>query len=285
MEVLAFLSFREQRRIRSLLSGCYREQIEEKGRDRSWRILTSLQILIHSAGITERRAIITGLITAVIFIGGAVISTGLRHPLPLLLCLCGVGIEYGVLKKKSHARAERFERDYTALLLSLASSSKSGIDPGSSLAQAERLFAKTSVIREELRKYNDAIARGTSEEVALSHFGATVAHPDIPLFREAFLLARREGSSLSESLHRLARVTRARQSFRRKSASAVAMQKLSAFGIVACCLAIGLFQLISNPQGFLDTWHHPMGQRLLGFGLGLITFGLCWMLRLCRVRL
>lgn len=199
---------------------------------------------------------------------------------PVLLLL-----EYQLIRRRAFKRAESFERDYTALLLSLASGIRTGLDPLTALLEAEKLFGEDSQTRRELLKVKDAITCGLSEEAALKRFASSIAHPDLKLFRTAFILARREGSSLADCLQRLARVTRQRQSFRRKVRGAVAMQKLSSFGIAACTIVIGMIQAGSNPEAFKLALEHPLGIKLLTTGLLLIGGGLAWMLSMTRTRL
>ncbi len=206
----------------------------------------------------------------------------------LLPLLAGVALVLGLylsLSRKAFNRTEGFERDYTALLLSLASSVKSGIDPLSALGGSHRLFREGSEMQRELKAFLAKIEGGQSEDEAIETFACSINHPDLPLFRSAFSLARKEGSSLAECLQRLARVTRQRQSFRRKIRASVAMQKLSAFGIVACCICIGLVQFISNPSGFQKAIHQPAGVRLMAVGSALMVAGIWWMLRITRSRI
>jgi Flp pilus assembly protein TadB len=178
-----------------------------------------------------------------------------------------------------------FEQDYTALLLSLASAVRSGIDPLQALVDCQKLFDPETPMHKELEIIQQALDRGFSEKKAISQFASTIKHPDLGLFRLAFLLARKEGSSLGQCLQRLARVTRHRQSFRRKIRSAVAMQKLSAYGIGASALVIGLMQYTSNPAGVAKTFEHPAGVPLLLTGVGCMLFGLIWMLYLARSKI
>jgi tight adherence protein B len=189
------------------------------------------------------------------------------------------------LKRKVFVRAESFERDYPALLVALASSVRTGLDPLVALTQSEQLFSPQSEMGKELHAFRLKVEGGYTEEDALASFGASISHPDIPLFRTAFILSRRQGASLGQCMHRLARVTRQRQSFRRKVRSAVAMQKLSALGIGGCAIVIGIIQMISNPTSIAAAWHDPMGQRFLTIGGGLILLGLVWMMNIARSRM
>jgi Flp pilus assembly protein TadB len=183
------------------------------------------------------------------------------------------------------SRAELFERDYTAFLLSLASSIRTGLDPLRAFIQCGELFPENSILSIEVKKTSHAIESGRGEDWAFGHFAYSIKHPDIGLLRAALILSRRQGSSLGTCLHRLARVTRQRQSFRRKIRGAVAMQRLSAFGIAGCTVIVGVIQGTSNPRAIHDAWQHPTGSIALAGGLGLVLFGLGWMLYMSRRRL
>jgi Flp pilus assembly protein TadB len=175
-----------------------------------------------------------------------------------------------------------FDRDYAAFLISLASSIKAGSDPLAAVISSRSLFPEDSVINEVLVDFETQIQSGTSELEAIQRFGKNVPHPDLPLFRLAFALARREGSSLADCLHRLSRVTRNRQSFRRKISAAVAMQKFSAIGISGCSLIIVSMQFINNSESFLAAAVHDSGRYMIGAGFGAILFGLFWMMRVAK---
>lgn len=186
---------------------------------------------------------------------------------------------------KTFRLAESFESDYPAFLLALASAVKTGLDPVAAFCRTEELFMSGSVIRHELAKSRELLESGRSEEEVLRQFASTVAHPDLELFRTAFILSRKQGSSLAPCLHRLAKVTRRRQSFRRKMASAVAMQRLSAIGIAACASAMGIMQYITNPTAFAQALRDSTGSKALLLGAVLMTSGLSWMFFLTRRRI
>lgn len=215
----------------------------------------------------------------------AATAIGLSSGLPLL----GIPLTFlciiALLKRASFKRAERFERDYPSMLIAIASSVRTGSDPLIAMQQARNLFASETEVHRELDQFCLRVERGDSEEKAVLHFASTIDHPDIALFRVAFLLSRREGSSLAKCLHRLARVTRNRQSFRRKVRAAVAMQKLSAFGIAGCALLIVGFQAVASHDALVRALEHPMGSRMLGAALCLVMAGLVGMLRMSRAKI
>jgi len=201
--------------------------------------------------------------------------------LPLIIAPMAV---YLNLSFKTRKRTREFEKDYAPLLISLASSIRTGLDPLVALVQAKALFPQSSEVTKALEIFSTKIEAGITEEKAIRGFADDINHPDIELFRVAFLLARREGSSLGECLHRLAKVTRQRQSFRRKMRSAVAMQKLSAWGISGCAVVIGLVQYVTNPKSLSEAFSHPVGFKILIAGVTLIVMGLFWMLHMARAK-
>lgn len=239
-----------------------------------------LSRVIEESGMTPseaRKQFVHCAILCLLIIGVAAV---LRRP--ILLGSVGVVLvfQWLVFRNLITRRREAFERDYTAMLLSLASSIRTGLDPLVALIRLKELFSVNSEVRKELIKLSENVDAGVQEEDALQLFGSTINHPDIPLFRAAFILSRKEGSSLSECLQRLARVTRQRQSFRRKVRSAVAMQKLSAIGIGMCTVAIGGIQMVSNPAAIQAAWNHPVGSKLLCLGVSLVVCGIGWMFKM-----
>jgi len=197
-----------------------------------------------------------------------------------MIAAAGAALEILRLHALRLRRRAAFEGDYTALLISLASAVRAGMDPLAALGECGRLLPEGSPARIEVESLCRSIDSGSSERSAILAFAADIDHPDIALFRSCFLLARTHGSSLGPCLQRLAKVTRQRQSFRRKIRAAVAMQRLSSIGIAACAAAIGLIQAFANLEGLREAFAHPVGHRILIGGAGLIAAGLIWMSRL-----
>lgn len=213
---------------------------------------------------------------------GSALSIVLYSLIPLLGASLALALEWALLRVSQRRRAEEFERDYPALLLALASAVRTGLDPLVALNSTGQLFHADSSMRAEIARVNSCLERGCTEEEAIHQFGTGMSHPDVQLFRAAFLIARREGSSLSECLRRLVRVTRNRQSFRRKLRASIAMQRLSALGIGGCAVAIGTIQAVSNPTAITLALESPAGARILAGGALCIVVGIVWMARLAR---
>ena len=194
-------------------------------------------------------------------------------------------LEYTLLNKKILKRSQSFEEDYPAFLISLASCIKSGKDPLQALLLVKDLFVDTSILKEKLLDVLLNIQEGMSEEAAISEFAKDIKHPDIDLFRVAFVLSRREGSGLYKPLRRLTKVTRQRQGFRRKAKSAVAMQKVSAFGILGSGIFIGIIQILMNRENFFKALETSIGIRFMLFGVTLVVIGIVWMLYMTREKI
>lgn len=203
----------------------------------------------------------------------------------LLLVVVCILFNLIILKGKSFKRTLRFEKDYPAFLLSLRSSVRTGHDPLVAFENTKDFFAPESALRVEIEAVSEALQKGVDEEIAIGQFAKSIKHPDVALFRTGFLLSRQQGSSISPCLERLVKTTRQRQSFRRKIASAVAMQKLSSFGVAGCALFVPMMQFITNPDDLVSAMNHPMGGIMLTVGALCVGGGLTWMLCLTRQKL
>ena len=249
---------------------------------RSNRLLIWLEALAERGGLDRRatdKFLLRLSIEAALGLSIAFLALNIA---PLLVASIVIFVEILSLKLKGRKRAQLFERDYTAFLLSLSSAVKTGQDPLVAICESGALFESGCELRSEIRKFKLQLAQGTNETKALKNFASSIDHPDLALFRTAMVLARKEGSSLGQCLQRLAKVTRQRQSFRRKMKSAIAMQKLSVNGIAASALMIIFVQYRANPEAVHATWEHPLGSKLLVLGMFLLVFGLGWMRSLAR---
>ncbi len=192
---------------------------------------------------------------------------------------------YYLFKKQIKYFARRsndslFERDYPIFLISLSSSIKCGLDPLTAMIQSKDLFERNTPIFKEIEKVHQQLSTGVSESEAVLDFGSELKIPDLALFKDAFLLSRQQGASLSHCLHRIARVVRTRQSFRRKTKAAIAMQKLSGVGIVIAVGVIFIIQTTTAYQTLLNAWQDPIGMKLLFLAATFVISGMVGMLRI-----
>ena len=206
-----------------------------------------------------------------------------EHP---LAGVAGVATVLGArrwARRRGHeARRESLDRDLPALLTSVASSVKAGLDPLSALIEAREYFAKQSPLAMELDALRKGLSSGDDEVSIVQRFLAGYENADAELFKRCLLLSRRHGASLAAPLHRITRVVRARHSFRRKVRAALAMHRMSAVGIALCALVVGAIQGAMNMKGVRIAIEHPTGRALLIAGGALMVLGIGWMLSMGR---
>lgn len=220
--------------------------------------------------LARRGVVLTTVSGLVLGVGGPVLA-GLAFVIGSL-ALCG----YVHVRARAHRVA--IDRDLPALLTTVASSVRAGMDPLSALIGARDYFARDTVLVQEIERVRQGLHKGRDEEELLEEFLSLYGSRDGELFKGCLILARRHGGSLADSLHRITRVVRQRQSFRRKTKAALAMHRMSAIGIALCAVAMGALQFGMNPQSLDLAFSHPIGSKILSGGLLLIMTGLGWML-------
>ena len=188
------------------------------------------------------------------------------------------GLLYMFLANREAKRNAIIDRDIPALLTSVASSVRAGIDPIRAICDAEEYFTADNPFAQELLKFKQRLRMGDDEFDVIEGFFAAEANRDVELFKRCILLSRRHGSSLAEPIHRVVRVVRQRQSFRRKTKAALAMHRMSVVGIALCAVVITVMQIITNLAGVKLALANPLGKLLLSIGSGLLLIGVVWML-------
>lgn len=185
-----------------------------------------------------------------------------------------------LIRSRARARERELDRDLPTLLTSVASSVRSGLDPLAAVLMARSFFPHGSVVNQAIAEMARRCDEEGREEQAIEGWLDNFSNPDVELFKDCLIISRRQGSSLADPLHRITRVVRQRQSFRRKTRSALAMHRMSAVGIALCAIVIGGIQLAMNPQGMHEAIHHTLGARFLCGGVVLIIGGVVWMVRI-----
>lgn len=223
-----------------------------------------------------RKALHFYLIVALCFAGIVAGNTSLFAGLMVLPV--SVVFLYLYVSNRETKRRALIDRDIPALLTSVASSVRAGIDPIRAMCDAEQYFAPENPFAQELKGFKQRLRMGDDEFEVIEGFFAAEANRDVELFKRCIMLSRRHGSSLAEPIHRVVRVVRQRQSFRRKTKAALAMHRMSAIGIALCAVLITAMQVVTNLSGVKVALANPLGKLLLFAGGGLILLGVVWML-------
>ena len=242
-------------------------------------IFASLAARLAAARISRRAAALYGLVTLL-----ATAVAAMANGLACAILVPGAAAVVALLmiRRCVRRRLDEMERDLPALLTTIASSVRAGIDPVSAMVQARAFFQPSTEIARELAAFAARVAAGESDEGAISAFMHGLKSADLELFKRCMALSRRHGASLAEPLHRVVRVVRQRQSFRRKTRGALAMHRMSAVGISLCAGLIALMQVFTNPDGIKLVFEHSIGSALLISGGALIVIGVVWMMSLGR---
>lgn len=219
---------------------------------------------------------------ALVVVLAAVIAGSISVVGALFICALAVGGVVLFVGRKEKRRISAIERDLPALLTSVASSVRAGIDPLRAIGDAEEYFPADSPFTEEVKLFKQRIAAGEDEFDAVEQLLAEDDHADVELFKRCIILSRRHGSSLADPLHRVVRVVRQRQSFKRKTRAALAMHRMSAVGIALCAILIAIMQAGMNAKGVSVAFQKTAGVVLLSIGAALIVLGVAWMLNMGR---
>lgn len=191
-------------------------------------------------------------------------------------------ITFLYVRRRIKVRRTSLDRDLPALLTSIVSSVRAGIDPIVAIIKSAEYLPPGTPLTEGVAALSGRLEQGNDETDEIGLFLKEYEHPDLELFKRCVLLSRKHGCSLSEPLHRITRVIRQRHSFRRKTKAALAMHRLSAFGIALSALVICLIQVGTNKKGVFLALDHPVGSKMLGAGCLLILAGVVWMVSMGR---
>lgn len=173
--------------------------------------------------------------------------------------------------------------DLVALLQSLSAAIRSGMDPILALERSGKSLGKDSYLSREvaslITQIND---EGVPLHSALGKFAINIEDPCLDLFKHALRLAHEDGATISSCLQRLSRVTRQRQSFDRKVKSALAMQRLSTIGLLACASLMLITQALINFEAISRAFLNPLSLLVMLIGLTLLISGAVMMTTLAK---
>lgn len=190
--------------------------------------------------------------------------------------------QQGFHRVRSKRSQKEFSQNFPSFLLSLGTAIRCGQDPLQAMLLLKDIFPKNSYFAVELEKLDLNLRQSVREDAAIKKFADNQESTDLLMFKECFLLSRFYGGNLSDSLLRITQSVRQRQSFQRKVAAAIAMQKLAAFGILLAIIFILILQIIVNRELLLNAWSDSFGRLAILMSVALTLTGMIWMLLIGR---
>jgi len=187
----------------------------------------------------------------------AIAFTYLRLPLQIAASLMGPLVVNSWINRRIRKRVQRFDADFAQFLLSVVGMLKTGLNPIQALESAADSLEDESSVRQEVELMLERVRMGVSEDRSIGSFGEDIDQPEIELFVQALLLSRRVGGTLSDTLDRLAKQIRKRQTFKLAANGAVSMQRGSIYSIIVVIAGVQLYMLLIAPDMVVGAWTNP----------------------------
>lgn len=209
----------------------------------------------------------------------------LREVLQIASLVLGPLIVNKIIERRIEARTRRFDQDFPQFLLAVTGMLKTGLNTAQALEAAAGGLEEDSLVRQEVELMLERFRVGVPEDRSMGSFGEDIRQPEIELFVQALILSKRVGGNLSDTLDRLSKQVRKRQSFKRSASSSVAQSRGSIWVIIGLIVALQSFMLLTSPQMVLGAWQTP---SLAGWAQGslvLIALGVWLMNRITNIRI
>lgn len=205
----------------------------------------------------------------------------------LQLMALGVGplVVNFLINRRIEKRVRRFDADFPQFLLSVVGMLKTGLNTIQALQAGAEGLEEASLVRQEVELMLERLRLGVSEDRSIGSFGEDVHHPEIELFVQALILSRRVGGTLSDTLDRLAKQVRKRQSFKMAASGAVGMHRGSIWVILALIATLQAYMLKTTPDIILGTWKNPSLNGVAQVAVALMIGGVLWMNKLTNFKI
>lgn len=184
------------------------------------------------------------------------------------------------INRRIRKRVQKFDSDFAQFLLSVVGMLKTGLNPVQALEAAADNLEEESLVRQEVQLMLERVRMGVAEDRSIGSFGEDIDQPEIELFVQALLLSRRVGGTLSDTLDRLAKQIRKRQTFKIAANGAVSMQRGSIFVIIVVIGFVQTYMVFVAPEMVIGAWTNP---KLAGWAQGAICIVLAAILMINKM--
>ena len=207
----------------------------------------------------------------------------LREVLQVTSLMLGPIIVNKIIERRIESRAKRFDTDFPQFLLSVTGMLKTGLNTIQALEAAASGLEEDSLVRQEVELMLERFRVGVPEDRSIGSFGEDIRQPEIELFVQALILSKRVGGSLSDTLDRLSKQIRKRQTFKLSASSSVSQSRGAIWVIIGLIAALQVFMLMTAPSMVLGAWQSP---SLAGWAQGslvIVVFGVFLMNKITNI--
>jgi tight adherence protein B len=233
---------------------------------------------------------IISIITGVVFAGGVYLSgveglviNGMElKSQPVLVgaaLFAGMlGVPRFILSSITKSRHQRMVNQFADALDIIVRGVKSGLP----LNECIKIIAKESPepLRSEFHTFADGLQMGTGLDRALAALYKRMPLQEMNFFSIVLLIQAKAGGNLSEALHNLSTVIRARKMMKEKVKAMSSEAKASAMIIGALPFAVGTMVFITSPDYIMELFLTETGHFILVMAAGLMMTGIMVMRRM-----
>lgn len=208
----------------------------------------------------------------------------LREVLQITSLMLGPIIVNKIIERRIESRAKRFDTDFPQFLLSVTGMLKTGLNTIQALEAAASGLEEDSLVRQEVELMLERFRVGVPEDRSIGSFGEDIRQPEIELFVQALILSKRVGGSLSDTLDRLSKQIRKRQTFKLSASSSVSQSRGAIWVIIGLIVALQMFLLLMSPGMVLGAWQSP---ALAGYAQGslvIVALGIFLMNKITNIK-
>lgn len=209
----------------------------------------------------------------------------LELPLQLASLIFGPLCVNRFINNRIEKRIKNFDRDFPQFLLSVTGMLKTGLNSFQALQAAAGGLEEQSPVRLEVELMLERLRVGVTEDRSIGSFAEDIQHPEVELFVQAVILSRRVGGTLSDTLERLSKQARKRQTFKLAAQASVAQQKGAIWVILGIISAVQLYMFFVNRDMVVEPWTNPKLTILTQGAVCIVLLAMWWMSRITKIKI
>jgi tight adherence protein B len=189
------------------------------------------------------------------------------------------------INRRIKRRVQKFDTDFSQFLVSVVGMLKTGLNPMQALESAAESLEYDSLVRQEVELMLERVRMGVSEDRSIGSFGEDIDQPEVELFVQALLLSKRVGGTLSDTLDRLAKQVRKRQTFKLAANGAVSMQRGSIYAIIVVIGFVQLYMFMIAREMVVGAWTNPKLAEWAQGTICIVLVAMLWINKLTKIKI